>query len=166
MHSSYEVLIITNCVHDDAVKLHRQNKFFSFFFYSPACIMTLWVYKCDYLSRGGSLKRHLKTEKFQEKLLSKTHLPIILLSLARDFYETTQIFSGVYLQSEKKREKKFSICINFFAFASSHEFLLSHRCFACTKGGFSFSWLCFKCFAGNKNVNEIWFYEIKEQFVL
>lgn len=95
-------------------------------------------------------------KKLDGETSSMPHLPIILLSLARDFYESTQIFSGVY-PTLKEREKKFSICINFF--------LLSHRrsnLFCGTdvllvpKGDFLFLHWASNAMRENKNVNEIW----------
>lgn len=59
-------------------------------------------------------KEAVLTKHFMNKLLSLPHLPIILLSLARDFCESKKIFSVVY-PNVKREGKKFSICINFFS---------------------------------------------------
>jgi hypothetical protein len=88
------------------------------------------------------------------------HLPIILLSLARDFYESNTDFSPLFTLTE--RRKKFSICINFFFCLRS---VVEISFLWIRKGGFSSaSKLLFRFSGGgegNKNVNEIWFHEIK-----
>lgn len=148
----YEVLIIKLWSWWWSKVTQSKQVFFSSLIFTPssACIAPPKVFKYDYLSLSGSLKRQFLNKKsLMEKLLSPPHLPIILLSLARDFYESKKIFSVVYPNVKREGEKVFYLHKLFFS--RRRNLFLWLQCFACTERGFLFFILpCLKRFSDGK----------------